>query len=69
MRFYLIGILIFSTYFVICSQSKTVLVMPIKYRYTTLDSLQGNWISIDDSLNRVSVFNRTYIEFYAENIL
>ena len=33
---------------------------------TTLDSLQGSWISIDDSLNRVSVLNRTYVEFYAD---
>ncbi len=33
---------------------------------TTLDSLQGSWISIDDSLNKVNVSNRLYTEFYAD---
>lgn len=29
-----------------------------------LDSLQGNWVSIGDSLNRVSIKNRLFTETY-----
>ena len=34
---------------------------------TTLDSLQGSWVSIDDSLNKVIISGRLYTEFYADS--
>lgn len=33
-------------------------------RSSTLDSMQGDWISVDDTLSRFSVKGRTYHEWY-----
>ena len=39
----------------------------VSHTATTLDSLQGTWVSIDDSLNKVIISGRLYTEFYADS--
>lgn len=34
---------------------------------STLDSLQGKWISIDDSLNTIQISGRSYTEWYRDS--
>ena len=66
MRLYLIGVIIGIIILFYLNKSKSYLIMPIKYYRTTLDSLQGKWISTSDSLNQVIISGRQYTEFYAD---
>ena len=41
------------------------LVMPINYRYSTLDSLQGTWLSSKDTSYKIQIIGHIKYEFYA----
>jgi uncharacterized membrane protein len=40
--------------------------MTLSISTTLLDSLHGNWISIDDSLNTIQISGRSYTEWYRD---